>query len=330
MPDPRHPMLRREWLLHASALALAGVLPAAQASAFPSKPITLVVPFGAGGVADVTARTVAKNMAGVLGQPVVIDNRPSAGGIAATAAVANARADGHTLLLISNATAISATLFPQQPTDVLRDLVPISTLGHFDLAVCVAATSPHQSLQDLLAYAKANPGKLTIGTIAIGSTQHLTAELFKTRTGIDALVVPYRSSPDVMTALRGGEIDLAIDILSPLLPQLKAQAIRALAVTAATRNPLLPDVPTAFEAGVNDFEVSSWNALAAPQGTPEAVIAQLNAATRQALASSEVLPLLGTLGIRPQASSPAETAAMLTSETTRWREIIDAANIRLD
>lgn len=330
MPGPCPAMHRRQWLSHASALALAAVLPAAHASAFPSKPITLVVPFGAGGVADVTARTVAKSMATALGQPIVIDNRPSAGGIAATSAVVNARADGHSMLLISNATAISATLFPQQPTDVLRDLTPISTLGHFDLAVCVAASSPYPSLEALLAFAKAKPGKLTIGTIAIGSTQHLTAELFKIRTGIDALVVPYRTSPDVLTALRGGEIDMAIDILSPLLPHIKAHAIRAMAVTAASRNPLLPDVPTAAEAGVRDFEVSSWNALAAPKGTPDAVIEQLNAATRTALESSDVLQSLATLGIRSQASSPAETAALLTSETARWREIIDAANIRLD
>ena len=324
MSDVRHLLGRRQLLIHASALTLAAVLPAVHASGFPSKPITLVVPFGAGGVADVTARTVAKSMASALGQPVVVDNRPSAGGIAATSAVAHARADGHSLLLISNATAISATLFPQQPADVLRDLSPISTLGHFDLAVCVAAGSAYQSLEDLRAFAKAHPGQLTIGTIAIGSTQHLTAELFKTRTGIDALVVPYRSSPDVLTALRGGEIDLAIDILSPVLPHIKADAIRALAVTAATRHPLLPDVPTALEAGVQGFEVSSWNALAAPKDTPEPVIEALNAATRQALASSDVLQLLATLGIRPQA------AALLTSETTRWRSIIDAADIRLD
>lgn len=330
MSGPCHDLRRRQFLSHASALTLAAVLPAAHASGFSAKPITLVVPFGAGGVADVTARTVAKSMAASLGQPVVVDNRPSAGGIAATSAVANARADGHSILLISNATAISATLFPQQPADVLRDLIPISTLGHFDLALCVATDSAYQSLEDLLAFAKANPGKLTIGTIAIGSTQHLTAELFKMRTGIDALVVPYRTSPDVMTALRGGEIDVAIDILSPLLPHIKADAIRALTVTAATRHPLLPNVPTAPEAGVQGFELSSWNALAAPKGTPDAVIEALNAATRQALASSEVLQLLATLGVRPQASSPAEAAALLTSETTRWRSIIDAANIRLD
>ncbi|THT97605.1 tripartite tricarboxylate transporter substrate binding protein [Lampropedia puyangensis] len=301
----------------------------AWAAEYPSKALSMVVPFGAGGVADVTARTVARVMAHNLAQPVVIENRPGAGGITATSSVVRAKPDGYTMLLISNATAISSTLFPKQPFDVQKDLQPISTLGHFDLAVCVSAQSPYQSMQELLAYAKANPGKLTIGTIAIGSTQHLTAELFKTRTGIDALVVPYGGSPDVITALRSGQVDVAIDILSPLLAQLQAKtpAVRALAVTAAQRNPLLPDVPSAAEVGIADFEVSSWNALAVPKNTPQSIVTRLEQAVRQALADTEVDKTLRQLGIRPEASTPEALGSLLENETQRWRQVIQAANI---
>ena len=295
--------------------------------AWPSRPLTLIVPFAPGGVADLTARAVATAMSESLGQPIVVDNRPSAGGIAATGAAVRAAPDGHTLLLLSNANAISASLFRKLPYDVSRDLAPVGTLGFFDLALCVSAGSRFRTLGELVADARVRPGELTVGTIAIGSTQHLAAELFLQRAGIEAVVVPYKATPAVLTALRAGEIDLAFEILAPLLPQLEAGTLRALAVGAARRNPALPAVLTALEAGIPDYEVASWNALAAPAGTPAPVIARLEAATRHALADPAVRQRLQGLGVRPQAGGPAELAALLEREIRRWGEVIRGSGI---
>ncbi len=244
------------------ALAALPLLPGAAhgKTEFPNKPITLVVPFAPGGVADITARTVAQAMAASLGQPVLVDNRPGAGGLVATQAVLQAAADGYTLLLMSNATAISVHLFRRLPYDVTKDLAPISTLGFFELGLAVPSDSRFKTLADLVQFGRANPGKLSIGTIVVGSTQHLSAELFKSHAGIDAVVVPYKGSPAVINALRAGEIDLAFEILSPLLPQLSAKVIRALAVTGENRSMLLPDVPTVQEQGISKY-------AAAPAGT---------------------------------------------------------------
>ncbi|RMW97016.1 tripartite tricarboxylate transporter substrate binding protein [Allofranklinella schreckenbergeri] len=335
--DEATPVLGRRALLLVGASAclcaawpgaLAQTAPAGQGrAAWPHKPLSLIVPFGAGGVADVTARTVARAMEADLGQPLVIDNRPGAGGITATSAAVRAQPDGHTLLLISNATAISATLFPKQPFDARRDLQAVSTLGHFDLAVCVRQDAPWQNLAQMLRFAKDQPGKLSIGTIAVGSTQNLTAQMLKAQAGVEALVVPYKSSPEVVTALRSGQIDVAVDILSPLLAHVTAGSIRALAVTAAARHPLLPDTPTAAEAGLADFLVSSWNGLAVPQRTPPAVVQRLNAAVHHALAQDEVQQQLTRLGVRPAASTAEGLAQLLESDTLRWRKVIEAAGI---
>ena len=330
---PRTVCVPRRMLLGAAAVAAAVAAAAPRAFArgegYPERPVTLVVPFAPGGIADLTARVVAQAMGSALGQPVVIDNRPSAGGIVATTTVVNAAPDGYTALLLSNANAISASLFRRLPFDVTRNLAPVCTIGFFDLALCVDSGSPWRSLRDLLAWARAHPGKLTIGTIAIGSTQHLAAELFKTRAGIDALIVPYQATPAVLTALRGGEIDLAFEILGPALPQIAGGAVRPLAVSAARRNRVLPTTPTVQEAGVADYDVASWNALAVRVGTPAAVIERLEAAIRQALSVPAVLQRLLEMGVRPQAGTPAELEALLASEIRRWREVIVAAKIPL-
>ena len=217
-----------------SRLAMACVLACGvanvQAQSYPTKSLRIVVPFGAGGVADLTARTVAQQMSESLGQSVVIDNRPGAGGIVAADLVAKSDADGHTLLLMSNANAVSAGLFKTLPFDPVKDFTPVSLMGTFDLAIVTSAESRFQTLPELLTWAKANPGKLNIGSINIGSTQHLTAELFKSVAGLDAQVVPFNGTPAVMTALRGGQIDVAVEGFSPGLAQIKGGALRGLAV----------------------------------------------------------------------------------------------------
>jgi tripartite-type tricarboxylate transporter receptor subunit TctC len=318
-------------LLAAAGSTLTGLatLPgmATAQAAFPSKPISLLVPFGPGGIADLTARAVAEGMAKSLGQNVVVDNRPSAGSIVASQAVAHATPDGHTLLLMSNGHAVSASLFKKLPYDVQKDFAPVSLLGSFGLVACVGTNSRFKTMGELVTFARANPGKLTIASIAVGSTQHLAAELFLQRTGIQAVLVPYKGSPAVITALRAGEVDLAFEILGPTLGQLKGGAVRALATTDDKRDPALPEVPTMMEAGVASYDVTSWNAIAAPAATPPEVLAKLNRAVREAVATPAIATRLRELSVSPRAGSPAEMSELFTTEIKRWREVIVAAKI---
>lgn len=300
----------------------------AAAQSFPARPLKIVVPFGAGGVADLTARTVAQRLAELLGQPVVIDNKPSAGGIVAADAVSKAAPDGYTLLLMSNGNAVSEGLFKSLPFDTVRDFAPVSTLGFFDIAIVTAADSKFKTLGDLLAYAKANPGKLNIGSINIGSTQNLAAELFKTTAGLDLQVVPFNGTPAVITALRGGQIDAAVEILSPVMTQVTAKALRVLAVTGDKRASYLPDVPTAKELGLTRFVASSWNALAVPAKTPKDVVARLNREVVAALNSPEVKKRLQDLHVEARSSTPEQASELLVSEIKRWGDVIVHAKIQ--
>lgn len=319
----------RRALLGAALLAgLAG--PLAAQPQYPSRAITLIVPFAPGGIADVTARAVAEAMAKNLGQPVVVDNRPSAGSIVATQAVVGAKPDGHTLLLMSNGNAVSVGLFKKLPYDTLKDLQPVSTLGFFDLALFTAANSRFSTLQQAMQFAKANPGQLKLGTIAVGSTQHLAGKLFETVSGADFLTVPYKGSPAVLLALRGGEIDLALEIVGPMLPHLQAGALKALAVTGNQRNPALPEVQTLQQAGIQGYNVSSWNAIAVPVGTPPAIVERLNRAVREAIANPAVAGKLEKMGMRLQAGSPEQAQALLSSEIKRWGEVIKSAKIETE
>ncbi|HSV45521.1 MAG TPA: tripartite tricarboxylate transporter substrate binding protein [Ramlibacter sp.] len=316
-------MLNRRWLL---AISLAAALPAFGQS-FPSKPIKVVVPFGAGGVADLTARVVAQKMAESLGQPMVIENKPGAGGVVAGEAVAKAAPDGHTLLLMSNATAVSAGLFNNLPFDAHKDFAPVSVIGSFDLAVMAPSGGKFKNIGELLTYAKANPGKLNIGTINVGSTQNLAAELLKTSAGLDFQVVPFNGSPPLLNALRGGQVDASIEILGPMMGQIKGGALQALAVMGEKRASVLPQVPTLAESGVAKFQVASWNALAAPAGTPAAVIARLNSEVQRALASPDVIKRLEEINVTARGSTPKQLQDLLDSEIKRWTDVIVRAKI---
>ena len=300
---------------------------AAHAQPLSNRAIKIVVPFGAGGVADLTARVVAKKIAENMGQAVVIENKPGAGGVVAGDTVAKADADGHTLLLMSNGTAVSAGLFKSLPFDTLRDFAPISTLGYFDIAVVVPQNSPYKNLGELMAAAKANPGKLNIGTINIGSTQNLAAELFKSSAKIDVQVVPFNGTPAVITALRGGQIDAAVEILSPMLPQISANALHPLAVMGTKRSVALKDVPTVAQSGLVGFNAASWNALAAPAKTPKDVIARLNKEVLAALNSPDVKKSLLDLNIEASPSTPAQLGELLAAEIKRWSGVIVQAKI---
>lgn len=323
--------MKRRHLLALAGASAATALPFASpalAQAFPSKALKIVVPFAAGGVADLTARTVAQRMSETLGQPVVIDNKPGAGGIVAADLVAKADPDGHTLLLMSNANAVSAGLFKQLPFDPARDFSMVSLLGTFDLVLVANGESRFSTLAEMLAFAKANPGKLNVGSINIGSTQHLTAELFKAAAALDAQVVPYNGTPAVITALRGGQIDIAAEVLSPVLPQIKGGALKALAITGTRRSPALPQVPTAREAGVPNLLASSWNALGVPARTPREVVERLNREVVAALNHAPTRQKLVDLNIEPSPGTPAQAQEWLAAETKRWGDVIQRAGIQ--
>lgn len=311
----------------AVALLSAAMAPVAWSQIFPSRPLRIVVPFGAGGVADLTARTVGQKLSQSLGQPVVIENKPGAGGVGASDTVAKSAPDGHTLLLMSNASAVSATLFKSLPYDTVRDFTPLSTLGFFDIAVVTAADSKFKTLAELLAFARAHPGQLNVGSINIGSTQNLAAELFKSTAGVDMQIVPFNGTPAVVNALRGGQIDAAVEILAPVMGQIKGGALRALAVTSEKRSALLPGVPTAQEAGLPAYVASSWNALAVPAATPKDVVARLHREIAAAISDPEVNRRLREFNIEPRSSTPEQTRAFLQSEIKRWGDVIVRANI---
>ncbi len=309
--------------LAAAALPLAAV----RAQSFPSKNLRLVVPFAAGGVGDLTARIVAGRLAEGLGRSVVIENRPGAGGVVAAETVARAEPDGHTLFLMSNGTAVTAGLFKSLPFDTVKDFAPVSTLGFFDIAVVAHPDAPFKGLPELLAYAKANPGKLNIGSINIGSTQHLAAELFKSSAGIDAQTVPFNGTPNLIGALRGRQVDVGVEILAPVLAQIRGGALKALAVAGEKRSPVLPEVPTAVESGVAGFVASSWNAIAAPAKTPRPVIERLQREIAAAVADAEVQKKLRELNIDPRSSTPEQAAALLVNDIRRWSAVIERAGI---
>jgi tripartite-type tricarboxylate transporter receptor subunit TctC len=308
------------------AAALASPWVGAQGD-WPAKAIRIVVPFGAGGIADLTARAVAKQLAENLKQSVVVENKPGAGGVVAGETVVRAEPDGHTLLLMSNGTAVSAGLFKSLPFDAQKDFAPIATLGFFDIAVLTASGSRFKTMREMLAFAKANPGKLNVASINVGSTQHLAAELLKTSAGVDFQVVPFNGSPAVLTALRGGQVDAAVEILGPMMGQIAAKAVQPLAVMGAKRSPSLPDVPTVAESGVPKFDASSWNALAAPARTPPAVIALLNREVNKALADPELRKQLAELNVTPAGGTPEQLRDLLASETKRWSDVIVQAKV---
>lgn len=318
-------MLNRRAL--AAILLALGLAAQAGAQGFPSKPIRLVVPNSPGGAADLTARAVGQKMSESLGQPVVIDNKPSAGGVVAGESVAKAAPDGHSLLLISSGTAVSAALFKSLPYDTVRDFIPVAPLATFDLAIVAAEGGRFKNLTELLAYARANPGKLNIGTPNIGTTQHLAAELFKSAAGIDVQIVPFNGTPAVINALRGGQIDAGLDILSPLLTQIRAKALVALAITGDKRSRVLPEVPTARESGVAGYSAASWNGLAVPANTPREVVARLNREVVAALNDPAVKRKLEDLNLDPHPGTPEQAAAMLNGDIKRWGEVISKARI---
>lgn len=299
----------------------------AQPAAFPAKPIRLLLPYAAGGIGDRTARVITQKMADSLGQQIVIENRPGAGGVQAFAAGLQAPADGYTLVMGGNGTAISQTMFKTLPYDILKDFVQVSAMSKFSLVLLVGPTSKFRSVAELVAHAKAHPGRLNLGTSSVGSTQHLAAELFKSQAGVDAQVVPYKTAAELYTGLRAGDIDLAFEFVPPVLAQIRAGNVRALALAADKRLPSLPDVPTTAEGGLKGYEVTSWNAVSARAGTPAPLVDQLNKAFVAAINAPEVTQKLREMNSEPYAMSPTQTRELMVSEIARWKAVIERAGI---
>jgi tripartite-type tricarboxylate transporter receptor subunit TctC len=297
------------------------------AEAYPVKPIRLLVPFGPGGVGDITSRAVMQKMSEAMNQQIIIDNRPSAGGIVATETVARSEPDGYTLYLMNNTNAVSAAMFRKLPYDTVKDFAMVSTIGAFSLGVLVSSESPARSVKDLIAQAKASGGKFNIGTINIGTTQFLSAELLKSMTGIDTTTVPFNNTAGVLTALRGGNVQAAIEFLPPVIGQIKAGGLRAIAVTSKARFALLPDVPTLAESGIPGYEVSSWNGIAVAAKTPKAIVERLNKEIHAAVSSAQIKQRFQELGVEQNTSTPDGMRKFLIDEIAKWNALIDKAKI---
>jgi tripartite-type tricarboxylate transporter receptor subunit TctC len=313
-----------------SCVALFSAVPRlASAAGYPSQAITLIVPFSAGSTGDITSRVVTKKMEESLGQAIIIENRPSAGGIVATTMVAHAKPNGYELLLYSNTQAISAGLFAKLPYDTVGDFQMAGTFGSFAFGVLVPADSPFKTLQDFFAEAKKHPGVLNIATVSVGTTQNLTAELLKSKAGINAVIVPYNATGDVLTALRGHHVQVAIENMAVVAPQIAAGALRVLAVSTADRYALLPTIPTVAESGLPGFDVRSWNGIAAPRGVPAEVVERLNKAIRSATDSPDVKTQFGRLGAVPFPGSPDDMRKLVVSDIAKWTAVIKEEKIPL-
>lgn len=309
-----------------AALVALGLGHGAAQAKWPEKPIRLVLPFGPGGVADVTARILADRLGQKFGQQVVVENMPGPGGINAARAVIGAPPDGYTIGLVTNGTAISVAAFNHLPFDPTQFQM-ISTIGLFDLVFAVKADAPYKSLKDVVAAAKANPGKLNIGTIAVGGTQNLGAELFKSMADVNMVIVPYKNSPDVVVSVLRGDTQMLVEFPPAIQGQVNDGKLRVLATSAPQRSALKPNVPTAAESGVPGYEVTSWNGIFAPKGTPKDVVDTLNKEIHAALALPDVKAAYAKVGVTAQGSTPDELMARLKSDIVKWSAVIEKAHI---
>ena len=315
--------------LFASLLCVVPLLAAAQA--YPIKPIHLVVPFPPGGPTDIVGRLVAQKLSDALGQPVVVENRPGAGGTVGSAAVAKASPDGYTLLYGSTSTlAIAPSLYPKAGYDPMKDFAPISLVSRGPIILAVNANVPAKSLREFIALAKSQPGKINYGSAGSGTPPHLAAELFKSVAGVDLLHVPYKGGAPAISDLAGGQVQVIFEGLPSLLPHIKSGKVRALAITGQKRDAALPDVPTMAEAGLAGYDANFWSGLVAPAGTPRDAIERLNGVLVKALASTEVREALARQGLEAAGTSPAEFAKFIAAEIEKWGRVVKASGAKVD
>jgi tripartite-type tricarboxylate transporter receptor subunit TctC len=321
-------MQRRRFLkVVAGALASPAVAPVARAQSYPARPVKLVVGAAPGGAPDLFARVVADWLAPHLGQPFIVENRPGAGSNLATEAVVRAPADGHTLLMVTAMNAFSAGLYDNLAFDFLRDIAPVAGVMHGTGVVVVKPAAPVQSIPELIAYAKANPGKLLMASAGVGSAPHLYGELFKSMAAVDLLHVPYRGGAAALTDLLAGHVDLMFDTIPTSIEHIRSGRLRILGVTIASRWPALPEVPSVGEF-VPGYAAEGWMGLGAPKGTPPDIIERLNGELNRGLADSGVQVTFANLAAAPLSMSPAEFAAHVATETAKWGRVIRTAGIK--
>jgi tripartite-type tricarboxylate transporter receptor subunit TctC len=321
---------RRNFLhLAAGAAALPAVSRIAGAQAYPSRPVRIIVPFAPGGTFDIMARLIGQWLTEKLGQPFVIENRPGAGGNVGTESVVRAPADGYALLLVGTANAISAMLYEKLNFNFIRDIVPVAGIARVPEVMLVNPSLPATTVRELIAYAKANPGKLTMASGGIGTLSHVEGELFKMMTGVNFVHVPYRGLGPALTDLLGGQVQVMFASMSASFEYVRANKLRALAVTTATRSDELPDVPTVAEF-VPGYEASGWFGIGAPKNTPSQIIDQLNEAINAGLADPKTKARLADLGGTPLAGSPADFGKFVADETEKWGRVIKFAGIKAE
>jgi tripartite-type tricarboxylate transporter receptor subunit TctC len=294
---------------------------------FPTRPVRLLLPFGPGGVADVTMRLLGQKLGEKWGQQVVIENRPGAGGVLAQQAMLASPPDGYSMSVTGNGTAIGMTLFKTRPYDILKDFTHVSITATFEMLLVTRGDGPLKTVSDVIAYGKKNTGKLNLGGINPGSTQNLSAHLFKLMTGIDATIVTYRTTPDLITGVLRGDLDLAFDFYAAFKGPLTDKKIRVIASADESRNPMLPDVPTVQESGLPGYVVTSWNALSAPGGLPKDILAVLNRDIVAALADPELRQKARELGLDARGSTPEAMTKRMAADIKRWAEVIEKAGV---
>jgi tripartite-type tricarboxylate transporter receptor subunit TctC len=312
-------------------VALSATSLSARAQEYPTKPIRMVVPFAPGGPNDVLGRIVSQKVSTQIGQQIVIDNRTGAGGATGTAMVGSAAPDGYTLLFSGpSSLTINPSLFKNLPYDPVRDFAPVSLAGSAPSLLAVHPSVPAKSVKELIALAKASPGRLNYSSGGVGGGPHLAAELFKSIARVDIVHVPFRGAAPALTALTSGEVDMYIGGISAVLPLMKAGRVRSLAVTSVKRTPLMPDMPTFIESGVPGYEVVNWYAVVAPSATPKPIIAKLNGEIVKALASADVKKRYIDLGTDPVSSTPEQLGVYLREDLARWGKVIEAARIKAE
>ena len=313
----------------ASALALCA-FNAMAADAYPNKPIKWIVPFPPGGAMDTMARTLGAKLAASMKQPVVIENRPGAGGAIGSGMVAKAAPDGHTMMIVSIGHAVNPSIYPKLPYDAVKDFEPVSLVGIVPNLLVAHPSVKANNVKELVALAKAQPGKVTYASAGNGTTVHLAAELFNSMAGVDIMHVPYKGSAPAVSDLMGGQVNIMFDSLSSAKPYVESGKLKALAVTTTKRSSAFPNVPTIAESGIPNYELSGWYAVFVPGKTPKAIVDRLNTELVKALKEADVRARFALIGAEPVGSSPQELASTLKAETARWATIVRERNIKAD
>jgi len=314
----------------AVALLLALAAAAAQAQSYPSRPVTIVVPFGAGGPADIYARFLGQRLQQPLGQPFVVENRPGGGSVIGSNAVAKSAPDGYTLLLMSNTHTVNETLIPKKPFQLLRDLAPVAPINYSDLLLVVHPSVPANNLRELIALAKSQPGKMNYASSGPGTPYHMAGELFKSMAGIDVVHVPYKGSDGARVGILGGQVQMMFDAITTMAPNVRAGKLKGFGTSGRARSSVLPETPTVAEAGVPGYEATIWLGAMAPAGTPKPVIDRLNAEITRIAGSAEVKEAWAKQGATALSMTPEQFGQYLREDIAKWAKVIAQAGIKLD